>query len=36
MLFIFENNENKTVAPIDNSFTTVKEEVEKKCCANHL
>jgi hypothetical protein len=29
-LFIFENNENKTVTPIDNSFTTVKEVVEKK------
>jgi hypothetical protein len=35
MLFIFENNE-KTVTPIDNSLTTVKEGVEKKCCANHL
>jgi hypothetical protein len=30
MQFIFENNENKTVTPIDNSFTTVKEGGEKK------
>ncbi len=33
---MFENNEKKTVTLIDNSFITVKEGVEKKCCVNHF